>query len=379
MIYEIKKAFESVVRPGIDVNPIKLVNNASAYYLFPFMKPKMPMTIYWAINSVCNLRCKMCDVGMQDEDGSFYKNLRIDKKLHQIDIDVFKSVIDEVAKHKPFIAINSTEPLIYKDITEAVSHCSKRGLKTAVTTGGYNLPSMAEKLVEAGLYRLNVSIDGPKEIHNNIRGRDDSFQQSCKGIQIFAAKAAELNHKCEILVNCTVTNMNYWSLTDLYKEISNIGINSLNITFMWFIDDKMANEHNSQFGNNYPVSQSCVNEFANPSEVDTDILYDQLKQLRKMPNVNIIPNFSKTQLDVFYKDSSSFMNKSAGCLASWFILQILANGEVIVHSRCHSNSFGNIYNSSFKEIWYGSKITEWRKFIKKQRKMPMCKRCDLIY
>ena len=141
------------------------------HIIFHFLNCKLTLTIYWSINSVCNLHCKMCDVGTFNEDGMFYKNLRIDRKLHEIDIDVFKRVVDEVAADKPFMSINSTEPLLYKSLVEAVSYCSERGLDVGVTTGAFTLPKHAEDLVQAGLGRLNVSIDGPREVHNEIRGR----------------------------------------------------------------------------------------------------------------------------------------------------------------------------------------------------------------
>ena len=36
----------------------------------------------------------MCDVGMFNEEGMFFKNLRIDRKLHEIDLDVFSVLAD---------------------------------------------------------------------------------------------------------------------------------------------------------------------------------------------------------------------------------------------------------------------------------------------
>jgi hypothetical protein len=53
---------------------------------------RAPLTVYWSINSVCNLHCRMCDVGTANSDANFWKILRIDKKLHEIPIELFKSV-----------------------------------------------------------------------------------------------------------------------------------------------------------------------------------------------------------------------------------------------------------------------------------------------
>jgi len=127
MLFELQKAVQAFRRPGIDTSPWRMVRNAMPYYLPGERTASAPLTIYWSINSVCNLRCKMCDVGMFNEEGMFFKNLRIDRKLHEIDVELFKRVIDEVQADRPFIAINSTEPLMYKPLPEAIEHCTGAG------------------------------------------------------------------------------------------------------------------------------------------------------------------------------------------------------------------------------------------------------------
>src|SRR5262245_6807658 len=260
MLFEIKKAVEAFHRPGIDTSPWRIVRNATPYYLPISIKAPPPLTIYWSINSICNLRCKMCDVGMMNEEGIFFKNLRIDRKLHEIDLDVFNRVIDEVKGDRPFIAINSTEPLMYKPLPEAVAYCTSRSLRTGVTTGAYTLPKLAGALAEAGLTRLNVSIDGPPDVPNHIRGRKDSFEQAYRGTEMFAAACCRLGRPFEIYINCTITNMNHNRLVDFYDAVMPLPINAINFQYMWFIDPDTAEEHNRRYGDRYRVTPSCYSE-----------------------------------------------------------------------------------------------------------------------
>lgn len=379
MLFEAKKAIEAFHRPGIDTSPWRIVRNAAPYYLPGEIKVSAPLTIYWSINSVCNLFCKMCDVGMFNEQGMFFKNLRIDRKLHEIDIDVFKRVIDEIAPDRPFIAINSTEPLMYKPLPEAVSHCTQRGLRTAVTTGAYTLPKHADALAEAGLSRLNVSMDGPRDVHNHIRGRNDSFEQAYAGIEAFAAASRRLGHKSEIYVNCTITNLNHDRLVEFYNTISPLPLTSINFTYMWFIDPATAQEHNKEYGDRYGVTESCYSEWIDPIAVDIDVLANEIDQLKDRPNVNFSPLFTREELKTYFHRPNEFVNPAGRCLATWFFLQVLADGSVIVYTRCHSKPMGNINRQSIAEIWNGPEVKNWRRFIQNAGKMPMCKRCDLVY
>ena len=180
----VKKALHARKHPGVSNNAslFRLASQGLPYLTSRAGNAKPPITIYWNVNSVCNLHCKMCDVGTFNEDSNFYKNLRIDRKLHEITLDKFSRIVDEVASYKPVMAINGTEPLMYKPLGKVIALSRRAGLDIAVTTGGYNLLERADELAEAGLTRLNVSIDGAPELHNEIRGRRDVFERVTRGI-----------------------------------------------------------------------------------------------------------------------------------------------------------------------------------------------------
>ncbi len=379
MLYEVKKAVQALRRPGIDTSPWRMVRNAAPYYLPVEINVPAPLTIYWSINSVCNLRCKMCDVGMMNEEGMFFKNLRIDRKLHEIDLEVFKRVIDEVRLDRPFIAINSTEPLMYGPLPQAIEYCTARGLKSGVTTGGYTLPKHADALAKAGLHRLSVSIDGPAEVHNHIRGRKDSFEQAYAGIEAFDRVSRRLGREPEIYINCTITNLNHDRLVDFYDAIKSLPTTNINFTYMWFIDPETAEEQNRFYGDRYDVSASCYSEWIDPKAVNIDVLAKQIDQLKGRPKVHFSPLFSRAELERYFHAPNEFVNPNGRCLATWFFLQVLADGNVIVYTRCHSKPMGNVNLQSIREIWNGPEVTRWRAFIHAAGKMPMCKRCDLVY
>lgn len=379
MLYELKKAVQALHRPGIDTSPWRMVRNAAPYYLPGDLNVSAPLTIYWSINSVCNLRCKMCDVGMFNEEGMFFKNLRIDRKLKEIDLDVFKRVIDEVQADRPFIAINSTEPLLYKPLPLAIEYCTRRGLNTGVTTGAYTLPKLAGSLAEAGLTRLSVSMDGPPDVHNHIRGRKDSFEQAYAGIEAFASASERLGRKPEIYINCTITNMNHDRLVDFYEAIAPLPTTTINFTYMWFIDPQTATDQNARFGDRYDVTASCYSEWIDPLAVDIDVLHAQVQAIKGKPRVHFSPLFTRDQLETYFHKPNEFVNKDGRCLATWFFLQVLADGSVIVYTRCHSKPMGNINTQSISDIWNGPEVKHWRRFIQDVGKMPMCKRCDLAY
>lgn len=378
-LHELKKAWEARSHAGIETGLARLVRNAAPYAISPWIDVPPPLTIYWSINSVCNLRCKMCDVGTQNEEGTFFRTLRIDRKLHEIDIDVFKRTIDEVAADGPFIALNSTEPLMYEPLGEAIEHCTRRGLRTAVTTGGWSLPQRAEELAEARLSRLVVSIDGPADVHDAIRGRKGSFERSAEGIRLFKQASRAIGHDAEVYVSCTVTRLNHDQLVPFYEATQDLPIDQLGYCWQWFISPEIAAEQNALHGERYPVSVSCFDAATDPAGVDVETLAAQVQRLAGKPRVRFMPRFDGTELDEYYLHPDRPMVEGSRCMASWFFLQILADGKAVVYTRCHNHPVGNINEQPFYSIWNGQKMKEWREFIRRERTMPMCRRCDLAY
>ncbi|MDZ4056601.1 MAG: SPASM domain-containing protein, partial [Polynucleobacter sp.] len=66
-------------------------------------------------------------------------------------------------------------------------------------------------------------------------------------------------------------------------------------------------------------------------------------------------------------------------MSSWFIAQIMADGEVIPYTRCYHVPLGNVNEQSFMDVWNGENAMAWRRDLRKQGRFPACTRCDMVY
>jgi len=378
----IRKAFHANRYAGIGSNASlpRLAWQGLPYVTSLRGKARPPLTIYWNVNSVCNLHCKMCDVGTFNEDSNFYKNLRIDRKLHEIQPERFESVVNEVARFRPTIAINGTEPLMYKPLGRVTAYARQAGLEVAVTTGAYNLPERAEELADAGLTRLNVSLDGAPVLHNQIRGRKDVFERATTGIVKFKDALKSRGRDAEVLVNFTIININYGHLEEFYDAITAFPIDRINFTNMNFVTAEMAQAHNVEWGTKYAATVNCLSEEVKPAAVDVDALYEQMHKVKAKggEKVHFMPFFSRDDLATYYHRPMDFMGKIP-CLSTWFIAQVMADGEVIPYTRCYHVPLGNINERPFLEIWNGEKARAWRHDLRANGRFPACTRCDMVY
>lgn len=347
-------------------------------YLIDPVHARPPLTIYWNINSICNLRCKMCDVGTFNEESNFFRILRIDRKLHEISLDRFKAVVDEVAGFRPMMSIIATEPLMYKPLAHAVAYARAAGLEVTVTTGGYNLPARADELAEAGLRRLNVSLDGPPELHNSIRGRPDVFERATEGVVKFKAALARLGANGEVTAPFTITNLNHSSLVDFVDSVAHLPFDRLNFNYMTFVTPEMAANHNVAWGDRYRATEMCLSDEVSPALVVPEVLHQQIKELkgRNDPRLVFLPDYSLEELRRFFGKPYDFMAETP-CMSTWFFAQIQADGEVIPFTRCYQVKLGNINERPLMEIWNGEKAAAWRRDLREHKRFPACTRCPL--
>jgi MoaA/NifB/PqqE/SkfB family radical SAM enzyme len=113
--------------------------------------PQLPVRLWVESTSRCNLRCGYCP------------NKDIEKTDHGfMDLDLFKSIIDQVADHAYDVNLfHRGEPTMHPRLPEMVAYARAKGLYTRIHT---NVTLLNEKkaraLIEAGLDFLSCSFDG---------------------------------------------------------------------------------------------------------------------------------------------------------------------------------------------------------------------------
>ena len=78
------------------------------------------------------------------------------------------------------------------------------------------LPQRAEALVEIGVDDMTISIDGPPEIHDEIRGRKGSFARLYEGIEKLNAEKARTGKSTPLVrISATINDLNCLHIRDL--------------------------------------------------------------------------------------------------------------------------------------------------------------------
>lgn len=357
------------------MNTIRNVAKKLNQKLYPQKLLYTPEWLVLGVNNICNLHCKMCDVGLKINDTNFAVNLTGTKPIN-MPLDLIKKVIDQSHQFYPNVKLGYafTEPLIYPHLIESLTYANERKLFTAITTNALTLKHKAADFVKSGLNDLYISLDGPETIHNFIRGHKNSFGRAIEGIQEMVA----LKAKTEISIFCVITEWNIGHLNKFLQEIKHLPLKQVGFMHTNYTTQSMADDHNQLLQGEYPATYSNTEEI-NLDKMDLGILYEEIKEISssKYPfKVTFSPELhTAEELRKFYHKPNEFIGKA--CNDVFRNIMIKSDGSVIpAHGRCYNLTIGDLYEDNLKEIWNSEVISKFRsKLIQHNGLFPACSRC----
>ena len=210
------------------------------------------------ITQKCNSRCKTCST-WQIQDSTLSRGESIQSELKGAE---YLQVLEELKLLGcKYVEIHGGEPTLYKDLPLIVNKCAELGIATMITTNGLSMTGeIAQNLIDFRISRINYSLDGPRECHNLLRGRDNAFDKMMAAMgMIREADQKKIVYKN---INTMVSSKNI----ERIEEVVEIAFEN-KIDIITFVHPSIANEEvitavNQIFGE--PVASHrivCQDEF----------------------------------------------------------------------------------------------------------------------
>ena len=150
--------------------------------------------VAWEITRNCNLSCVHCRAAATH--GPY---------TGELDTQACLTLLDQISEAgDPIVILTGGEPLLRSDIFEVARYGTDKGLRMVMAPNGTLIDaSMAQKMADAGIKRISISLDGATaERHDKFRGVDGAYDGALNGIE--HAKAAGI----EFQINTTITQAN---------------------------------------------------------------------------------------------------------------------------------------------------------------------------
>ncbi|MEJ5369925.1 MAG: radical SAM protein [Bryobacteraceae bacterium] len=174
-----------------------------------------PRLVFWELTTGCNLRCIHCRASatelMSPEDLNTSECLRI---------------VDQLAPYAPFILVLSGgEPLWRRDVFDIARRAVSHGIRVALATNGTLVDeAMAERILDAGIVRVSISLDGADAAtHDSFRGHPGAFQSAIRGIRCLQQVGVSTQ------INTTVSRHNAGQLPEMLELARKLRVDAFHL------------------------------------------------------------------------------------------------------------------------------------------------------
>lgn len=272
-----------------------------------------------SVTSRCNLRCVMCGIPNGDTRDA-------------LSTAALKFLISDAVKLNPSsIVFSGGEPLLREDIFELIAFVNQRKVNTCLTSNGSLInEDRARLLAASGVGVVNISIEGPKEIHDLLRGKDN-FEK------VITALENLKKHKIETTIATIVCRQNYRSLAYVLELARAYSVTTVKFQPFSeiFLEDKDAGKGFFAQEKDLSGLKQAVEEvirLANEYKISTN----PESYLRKIPP---------------YLCGSLGPNGKHGCSALWSSCPVSAGGDVYPCWVLSGKPLGNITDKKISDIW----------------------------
>jgi MoaA/NifB/PqqE/SkfB family radical SAM enzyme len=315
----------------------------------------------------CNLRCAMC-----------FERLKTPEP--ELTIKEWQGIIKSISRFRPRIHLSGGEPFVYRDIGALIYEIKRNQLYLTITTNGTLLERHAQDIVRLGVNRIHVSIDGPRQVHDDIRGVPGTFDRLIKGLELLQQYKKKTTLPV-IRINSMISERTSTAMKEVIKIAHHIGAESIQFLHPLFVDSKALSQHRAFLQRNLKNDlnhwQGADIPCAPPADYEAFHRHLQAVSLDPKVRVEVFPQFTPEQMRAYYENRPDFYAVYKGtCRAMWNTATILPSGNV---ESCPDYVIGNCRTQDFLLLWNDGIMKALRKRIHQKNFFQVCRACCHYY
>jgi MoaA/NifB/PqqE/SkfB family radical SAM enzyme len=337
-----------------------------------------PTSISLTLTNACNLRCRMC--GQWSEEGY----VRADKKRlrNELSLVEWKRVVDELADHHaPSLLLRGGEVFLMPGIFELMDYIYSKGIFISIDTNGTMLKQFAADIVRIGKIHLTISIDGPKEVHDLIRGVKGTFQRISEGVAAIHSEEDRQGKKISLSLNFTICAESYQHMATLPDIARDMGISVVCIVPYYYIPESVGRAYEMELQEHFNCpAYSWIGFHHETSGVDFETFQKQLHQYQaNLGEVYSYPYMAFKEQDYrqWFADATTPVWPQH-CSNVERLIDIQPDGSANFCVDFPDYSFGNVKESSLEHLWNSEAAERFRQY-RRKKPLSVCYRCGGKY
>jgi MoaA/NifB/PqqE/SkfB family radical SAM enzyme len=311
--------WSEIRKPGRPVKIESLLPDSPS----PRGRPSAPLVVHWEPTLRCNLFCSTC----YNESGP----------KAPVGVGAPMAVPQLIESGAFLVTILGGEPMIDPHFYSSIQALESAGLGVEFVTNGWLLTDEhLQKLLDTRICQMMVSVDGPEEIHDRVRGRKNSFRRAIEGVRRFSAAGFD------VTVSLTVLRSNLSTLEYMIDLCAEVGAAYLKLRPV--VDSGRAKE---EVEDSEALSPEDVRAYQPLLHRKLEEYGGRLKFIHVSPAPRVGACFCATDVS-----DTKFRTCAGGpCFIGRKLAYLRHDGGVAAHAFVREHVVGNITESSLRAIW----------------------------
>jgi len=283
--------------------------------------------IQWHLTERCNLHCMHCY-----QNGTTPEEIRLEEIISGFG-EIFDTIKEWADLYEitfsPSVNLTGGEPFLFRDLFVILEYLAGHSVETYLLTNGILVNrEKAVMLSECGVNGMQISIEGPQDIHDAIRG-EGSFSKSLKGAEHL------LKAGLEVTFNTTLSELNAGRFEEIIEISRSVGVQRLGFSRLVPSGQGLGMLHHML-----------------PARKIRD-LYQRLQRI----NLDglVIVTGDPVAAQCLIQPTGNDDIPLGGCAAGVSGITVLPDGSLLPCRRLPIR-LGNIREDSFREIWATSPV-----------------------
>ena len=327
-------------------------------------KQTLPRNLYFEVTNRCNLKCQACILYR----GSW-------EPARDMTFDEMVRITDQLPKLEQIALHGIGEPLLNPELAAMIRHLKRRDVYVLFNSNGILIDKKRQyALITAGLDELRISLDAATPQGYRAMRNSDKFDQIVDNLHSFVEHRKKLNvSHPKLSLWYLGTRENLAELPAFIRLADAIGIRDVYLQRLVYFQDNAG----------YGVAKS--EKTLMDTDGKTQETLNQSQDLAKQFGIRFNASGLSSPLQSVRVDTAKQPSWKQ-CVRPNTLMYITANGNVLpccispfATSDYPSIILGNVFESSLKEIWLGSKYKDFRKTHQTDSPPKCCQGCGVLW
>jgi radical SAM protein with 4Fe4S-binding SPASM domain len=316
----------------------------------------------------------MC--GQWSEEGYMKKNEPAQNNL--LTLTDWKRLVDEIASHDiKSVIIRGGEPFLFPGIIELMEHINSKGIFMSIDTNGTLVKQYAADIIRIGKIHLTFSVDGPEEIHDEVRGMKGCFKKIKESIECLNELEKNSDNKISRSICFTISPYSIKGLGKMPDVARSLSINTLVIVPYYYVPNAIGLNYEKELKKLFNCTAFSWHGFHHENS-GIDFKEFQIEYRKYLDCLNGIYNYpymkiSEEDYRQWFSNTNTIIGSSR-CSNIEKLIDIQPTGDANFCVDFPDFSFGNIRESTIEVLWNNKKAEQFREY-RRKKLLPVCFRC----